>query len=392
MNNWWPAGSGASFEYSRILKPLERFRSDITVIKGMALHQGNALGDGGGDHARAGASYLTGVHCKKSLIDIRNGISADQIAAQAIGSRTRFPSIELGCEDSRTVGNCDSGYSCAYTNSISWRNATTPMPPETNPRLVFERLFGSLDNSLDPATRAQVQADRKSILDLVNGRAKQLMGTLGPTDRRKMDQYFTAVREVETRILRAEENDREFRPDIEKPVGIPAVYSAYAKLMYDLQLLAMQADLTRIVTMMYTREGSPQSYPELGFTDGHHPLSHHRNDPDSMEKVTRINCFHTELFAYFLDKMKSVEEAGGTLLDHSMVLYGSCLSDPNRHLHENLPALLVGRGGGLKPGRYVVYEKETPMTNLYMTLLDRVGVRPESIGDSTGKLIELADV
>jgi hypothetical protein len=393
MDNWWPKGTGADFEYSRILKPLEPFRSDISLLGGMALHGGNALGDGGGDHARAGASFLTGVHCKKTLgSDIHNGISADQVAAAAVGSRTRFPSLELGCEDSRTVGNCDSGYSCAYTNSISWRNATVPMPPETNPRLVFQRLFGSLDTSLDPVVRARTQKDRTSILDVVNNRAKQLMGTLGPSDQRKMDQYLTAVREVETRIRRAEGDDSEFRPDLEKPTGIPAVYSEYAKLMFDLQSLALQADLTRIVTMMYTREGSAQSYPELGFTDGHHPLSHHRNIPENMEKVTQINCFHTGIFAHFLGRLKSVQDGDGTLLDHSMIVYGSGLSDPNRHLHENLPVIVVGSGGGLKPGRYIQHEKETPMTNLYMSLLDRVGVHPESIGDSTGKVEHLTEI
>ena len=394
MDNWWPKGdAGTDFEYSRILKPLESFRKDITVFKGLALHGGNALGDGGGDHARAGASFLTGIHCKKTLgSDIHNGVSADQVAAAAIGQQTRFASLEFGCEDSRTVGNCDSGYSCAYTNSISWRNATVPMPPETNPRLVFQRLFGSLDTSLDPVVRARVQQDRTSVLDVVNSRAKQLMGTLGPSDRRKMDQYLTAVREVETRIRRAETDESEFRPDLEKPTGIPAVYSEYAKLMFDLQALAIQADLTRIVTMMYTREGSAQSYPELGFTDGHHPLSHHRNIPENMEKVTQINCFHTGLFAYYLGKLKAIQDGDGSLLDHSMIVYGSGLSDPNRHLHENLPAIVVGRGGGLKPGRYVQFEKETPMTNLYMALLDRVGVHPESIGDSTGKVERLTDL
>lgn len=391
MDNWRPKGSGADFEYSRILKPLEPFRADITILGGLALHGGNALGDGGGDHARAGASFLTGIHCKKTLgSDIHNGISADQIAAQAVGAATRFRSLELGCEDSRTVGNCDSGYSCAYTNSISWGSATMPMPPETNPRLVFERLFGSLDNSLDPAVRARLQHDRRSILDLAGDRARQLMGTLGPSDRGKMDQYLTAIREIETRISRAEGEDREVRPDIEKPVGVPAVYSEYATLMFDLQVLALQADLTRIVTMMYTREGSPQSYPELGFTDGHHPLSHHRNIPENMEKVTQINVFHAGLFAKFLGKLKAIQEGEGTLLDHSMIVYGSGLADPNRHLHENLPVLVAGRGdGSLKPGRHVVYEKETPMTNLYMTVLDRLGVHPEGIGDSTGKVEHL---
>jgi hypothetical protein len=394
MEEWTPQGQGKAFEFTRILKPLEAFREDLFVLSGLSDHNGNALGDGPGDHARAGASFLTGVHCKKTMgADIRNGISADQIAAQQMATVTRFPSIELGCEDSRTVGNCDSGYSCAYTNSISWRSPTTPMPPETNPRLVFERLFGTFDASLDPQTRARRAAYRKSILDMAREDTRRLVGTLGPADRRKIDEYLYAIREIETRIESAERNNRSVMPAMEKPAGIPIDFADYVKLMFDLQAAAFQADLTRVTTLMIGREGSLRVYPEIGVPDPHHPLTHHRNNPEWIEKVIKINCLHTELFAYFLKKLKTTADGDGTLLDHSMIVYGSGLSDGNKHTHENLPVLLAGRGdGSLKPGRHIVYPPQTPMTNLYLTLLDRIGVRPEKIGDSTGKLAHLSDL
>ena len=391
MKDWTPKTVGKEFELTRILKPLEAFREDIAVLSGLDDRNGNALGDGPGDHARAGAAILTGVHCKKTAgADIHNGISADQIAAGVIGSKTKFASIELGCEDSRTVGNCDSGYSCAYTNSISWRTATTPMPPEVNPRMAFERLFGTADYSLDAETRARRAAYRKSILDLVREDTKQLSKSLGQADRRKIDEYLYAVREIEKRIENAEKDNHEVEPAIEKPAGIPFTFPEYAKLMFDLQVVAFQADLTRVVTLMLGREGSMRVYPEINIPDPHHPLTHHRNNAEWIEKVARINCLHTETFAYFLQKLKSTKEAGGTLLDHSMVVYVSGLSDGNRHTHEDLPVLVAGRGdGSLKPGRHILYKKGTPVTNLYVMLLDRMGVQPEKIGDSTGRLEHL---
>ncbi|MDQ3686643.1 MAG: DUF1552 domain-containing protein [Acidobacteriota bacterium] len=394
MDDWTPKGVGKGFELTRILKPLESFREDLFVLSGLQDHNGNALGDGAGDHARAGASFLSGVHCKKTAgADIQAGVSADQIAAQSIGSATRFPSLELGCEDSRTVGNCDSGYSCAYTNSISWRTPTTPMPPEVNPRMAFERLFGTIDLSLDPATRARRLQYRKSILDMVRDDTQKLVGTLGRADRRKIDEYLFAVREIEKRIEIAEKDNHEVLPTIEKPAGIPTTFPEYAKLMYDLQVLAFQADLTRVSTLVVGREGSMRVYPEINVPDPHHPLTHHRNNPEWIEKVKKINCLHTELFAYFLQKLKSTPDGDGTLLDHSMIVYGSGLSDGNRHSHEDLPVLLAGRGdGSLKPGRHIVYKQGTPMTNLYLTLLDRMGVKPEKLGDSTGKVEHLTDL
>jgi hypothetical protein len=394
MKDWTPKASGKEFEFTRILKPLEAFREDLFVLSGLDDHNGNALGDGAGDHARAGAAILTGVHCKKTAgADIQNGISADQIAASVIGAKSRFPSIELGCEDSRTVGNCDSGYSCAYTNSVSWRSTTTPMPPEVNPRMAFERLFGTADYSLDARTRARRAQYRKSILDMARDDTEKLNRSLGQADRRKMDEYLYAVREIEKRIESAEKGDREVKPTMEKPAGIPMTFPEYARLMFDLQVVAFQADLTRVTTLMIGREGSMRVYPEIEVPDPHHPLTHHRNNPEWIEKVAKINCLHTEVFAYFLEKLKATKEAGGTLLDHSMIVYVSGLSDGNRHSHEDIPVLVAGHGdGSLRPGRHIVYKKGTPMTNLYLTLLDRMGVQPERLGDSTGKLEHLTEL
>ena len=277
---WAPKGEGRDFELSRVLKPLEPWRDELLVLSGLALKNGNALGDGPGDHARAGASFLTGFHPRKTAgADIQNGVSVDQLAARAIGDKTRLASLELGCEESRTVGNCDSGYSCAYTNSISWRSATTPNPPEVNPRMAFERLYGADDGPQDPASRARRARDRKSVLDLVRERTPRLEQELGPSDRRKLDEYLTGVRDIERQIQKAETDTREITPPFEKPAGIPAEFADYAKLMFDLQAAAFQADLTRLVTFMMGREGSLQSYPEIGVPDSHHPLTHHRSLP-----------------------------------------------------------------------------------------------------------------
>jgi hypothetical protein len=387
--DWTPAGTGTSFEFPRILKPLEPFRDRVSVLTGLAQHNAEALGDGPGDHARAGACFLTGVHPKKtSGADIHAGLSVDQIAARTIGTRSRLPSLELGCEDSRTVGNCDSGYSCAYTNSISWASPTTPMPPETNPRLAFERLFGTDDFSADPATRARRALLRRSILDVVHERTQLLMGGLGANDKRKMDEYLTSVREVEHRIQMAETDQRSFTPSIEKPAGIPETYSAYVKLMFDLQVLAYQADITRVSTLVLGREGSVRTYGEIGVPDPHHPLSHHRNIPELIDKITQINTFHVSLFSYFLDKLQNTKDSDGSpLLDHMMIVYGSAICDGNSHSHKDLPVLLAGGGNGqLNGGRHINYESGTPMTNLYLSLLDRTGAKVDQIGDSTGRL------
>jgi len=393
MKDWTPAAEGTAFDFTRILKPLEPYRQNLMVLSGLTQNTGRALGDGPGDHARAAASFLTGIHPKKtSGADISLGVSVDQIAAQKVGSATRFASLELGCEDGRLVGNCDSGYSCAYSNSISWRTSTTPLPPEVNPRAVFERLFG--DASETPEVRAKRLAYNKSILDFVLDDTQKLKGDLGRTDRRKLDEYLDAVREIERRIEQAEHDSKEqFAPTIEKPAGVPVEFADHVHLMFDLMTLAFQADLTRISTFMICREGSTRTYREIGVSDAHHPLTHHRNNPEWIEKVTKINCFHLEQFAYFINKLKSTPDGDGTLLDRMMVVYGSGLSDGNQHTHNELPVVLAGAGNGaLRPGRHVRYPKETPMNNLYVAMLDHMGVPPEKIGDSTGELEHLTDL
>ena len=393
MAEWTPKADGALVELPRVLKPLEPFRKQTLVLSGLAQRNGNALGDGPGDHARAAASYLTGVHPKKTAgADIQNGISVDQIAAQHLAAETRFPSLELGCDDSRTVGNCDSGYSCAYTNSLAWRGPSTPMPPETNPRLVFERLFGDIDPSIPAETRARRLRYRRSILDLVGERSASLAADLGAADRRKLDEYLSSIREIELRIEKAERDLTGLTPDIDKPTGIPVLYADYVNLMFDLQAIAFQTDMTRVITMMMGREGSMRTYPEIGVPDPHHPLTHHRGNTEWIERVTKVNALHMELFSGFVKKLSETPDGDGMLLDHSIIVYGSGLSDGNRHTHEDLPVLLVGGGGDFHLGRHVMYPKNTPMNNLFLTLLDRMGVREDQIGDSTGHIEHLTSL
>jgi hypothetical protein len=394
MPNWTPAAEGPHFELPHILQAIAPFREDVMVLSGLTHHNGRALGDGPGDHARAAATFLTGVHPRKTAgADIQSGISADQVAAQKIGGATRFASLELGCEDGRLVGNCDSGYSCAYSNSISWRTPSTPMPPDINPRSVFERLFGSGDGAEDPATRARREVYQKSILDFVLEDTRQLQGVLGGSDRRKLDEYLSAVREIEKRIDTAERTARETAPPISKPAGIPLDYGEHARLMFDLMVVAWQTDQTRITTFMMGREGSTRPYREIGISDAHHPLTHHRNNPEMVEKVRQINRYHMEQFAYLVSKLKSIPEGDGTLLDNAIIVYGSGLADGNRHTHHDLPVLVAGRGAGsLKTSRHVRYPTDTPMTNLFLALLERVGVKPEQIGDSNGVLQDLSDL
>jgi hypothetical protein len=392
MKDWTPVAEGSVFEFPRILKPFERHRKDLLVLSGLTHNTGRALGDGPGDHARAAASFLTGVHPKKTAgADICAGVSVDQIAAQKIGGATRFASLELGCEDGRLVGNCDSGYSCAYSNSISWRTTSTPMPPEVNPRAVFERLFG--DASETPEARAKRLAYNKSILDFVLDDTRRLKGDLGKTDRRKLDEYLDAVREIERRIELAEHDSQQFTPTIEKPSGVPVEFADHVRLMFDLMILAFQADLTRVSTFMMCREGSTRTYREIGVSDAHHPLTHHRGNPEWIEKVAKINCFHLEQFAYFVGKLKSTPDGDGTLLDRMIVVYGSGLADGNQHTHNDLPVAIAGGGNGaLRLGRHVRYPKETPMTNLYVAMLDHMGITPQHMGDSTGELQHLTDL
>ena len=381
MNQWTPASDGADFELPRILAPLAPHRDNVLVLSGLTQNTGRALGDAAGDHARASATYLTGVHPRKTDgAGIRAGVSVDQVAAGHVGAASKLPSLELALEDGRLVGNCDSGYSCAYNNTLSWRTPSLPLPPEVNPRLVFERLFGSLDEN--PADRRKRLRDETSILDYVLEDTERLNSQLGAGDHRKIDEYLTSVREIERRIQVAEKDDGQVPPSFEKPSGVPADFGDYAKLMFDLMLVAFQTGTTRVSTFMLGREGSLRAYREIGISDAHHPITHHDGNPELIEKVIQINTYHLEQFAYFLGKLKSTPDGDGTLLDHSLIVYGSGLSDGNRHEHDNLPILLAGKSGG----RHITYPAETPMNNLHLALLDRMGVHIESLGDSNGEL------
>jgi hypothetical protein len=388
MNNWTPAATGAGFEYTRILKPIEKFRDKTRVISGLANYMADPLGDGPGDHARAGAAYFTCSHPKKTGgSDIFAGTSVDQVIAQSVGNQTRLPSLEIGLDDNRVVGHCDSGYSCAYTNSLSWKSPTTPLPPEASPRLLFERMFGDFDPSIDAATRARRAKYRSSILDMTRDETGRLSQSLGSTDKRKVDEYLTMIREVEKRIQQVEQDDRVIDPKIDKPAGIPADFTDHARLMFDLQAIAFQADLTRMISFVIGREGSVRTYENIGVADPHHPLSHHRNDPDSLEKLTQINTYHMQLFAYFLEKLANTPDGDGSLLDHVTLLYGCGHSDSNRHLHNNLPVVLID-GANKNPtgGQHIAATEDTPLANLYLSLMDRMGVNHDKFGDSTGRL------
>jgi hypothetical protein len=386
MKDWTPTAEGAGFEFTKTLQPLAAFRGKLLVLTGLEQHNGESLGDGAGDHARAGASWLTGAHPKKTEgADIHNGTSVDQMVAQELGRETPLPSLELGLEDVRMVGNCDSGYSCAYSNTISWSSPTKPLPYETNPRGVFERLFGDGETT-DAAVRAMRAREDRSILDFVRADTARITADLGAGDRRKMSDYLDSVREIERRIQWAEEQNAKNPelPPLDRPDGIPPTFEEHIQLMYDMMTLAFQADLTRVITFMYSREGGNRTYPQVGVPDAHHGLSHHMNDPAKMARLQKIDQHHVQMLSYFLGKMQAAQDGDGTLLDHSMIVYGGSLSDSNQHLHYNLPALLIG--GKFRGGQHIRYPKGTPMTNLFLSMLDVAGVRPEKIGDGSGKL------
>jgi Protein of unknown function (DUF1552) len=383
---WSPPCEGKLTELSRVLNPLKPFKDDITVLGNLTHNAGRALLDGAGDHGRCAAAYLTGLQPKKSMVDIKAGVSFDQIIAAKIGKETRFPSLELGMEDARQAGDCDSGYSCAYTNNLAWGSETQPLPPTLDPRALFERLFGT-SNATTPEARAREKRNRRSILDFVAEDTKKLESDLGPSDKRKLDEYLNSVREIERQLQRAESDNAQLNPGMEKPSGTPADFAEHFALMTNMMTVAFQADQTRIITFLVTHEGSQRSYREIGIPDGHHPLTHHRNLPELMEKVAQINVYHMQQFALWLEKLKAVKEGDSTLLDNSMIVYGAGLADGNRHTHEDLPTLIAGRGGNyFKPGRRIVYRRETPMCNLFLTMMDRMGVPTEHFGDSTGHL------
>ena len=392
INYWTPAGEGTGFELSPILSPLAPYRDRLLVVSGLAQHQADAFDDGAnGDHTRGTSSWLTGVHCKRTEgADVRNGISADQIAAGHLGQSTALPSLELAIDLNFLGGQCENSYSCAYLNTLAWTSDTTPLPTENNPRIVFERLFG---DGGTPEQRLAQAKQNQSILDSVRGDLAKLQASLGTGDRTTVTEYLDSVRELERRIQRIEARDGSELPTLDRPAGVPDRFDEHVKLMYELQWLAFRSDMTRVVTFMLGRELNFRTYPEIGITEGHHGLSHHQDNPTQLAKYARLNTYQTELFAWFLDKLKSTPEGDGTLLDHSMFLYGAALSNPNLHAHYDLPLAVVGGGAGqLRGGRHLVYRSETPMTNLLLSLLDKAGVPVEKLGDSTGRLELLSGV
>jgi len=384
MADWTPASEGAGFELTPILEPLAPVKDDILVLTGLTADGARPHGDGGGDHARALASFLTGAHpVKTDGTDIRNGVSVDQVAASRIGDQTRLASLEIGCEAGAMAGNCDSGYSCVYSSTMAWRSATQPLPKEVNPKLVFERLFGAGAG----ADRAKRDKLRQSILDFVREDTRDLSGKLGKSDQRKLDEYFSSIRDIEQRIARAATLPDVKTPDFAVPAGVPGDFQEHVRLMCDLMVLAFQTDQTRVCSFVLVNEGSNKAYPMVGVAEGHHDLSHHGNDPKKKEYIRDNNKFHVTQLSYLLQKLKSISEGDGTLLDHCMIAYGSANSDGNAHNHDDLPVLLAGHGGGtIKTGRHLRFPKETPISNLWLSMLERMDVKVPFLGDSTGAL------
>jgi hypothetical protein len=391
MPDWTPRATGAGFDLPPVLEPLKSVRDDVTVLGGLALDPARAHGDGGGDHARAMATFLTGTHPRKTGgADLRAGISVDQVAAREVGRATRFASLEIGCEGGRNAGQCDHGYSCAYQVNLSWRGEATPAAKEVDPRLLFERLFGSqVSSGADPSANRRERRER-SLLDFVAEDARRLRDKLGVADRRKVDEYLTGVREIERRIDSARPVIEVGQATLSPPAGIPGDYREHLRIMADLLVLAFRADLTRIATFVFANDGSNRSYGAIGVPEGHHDLSHHGQEARKVDKIRTINRFHVEQFAYLVERLKEAREGEDSLLDRSMVVYGSGISDGNAHAHEDLPILLAGRGNGtLQPGRHIRLPGETPLTNLHVSVLDRMGVPTEAFGDSTGRLAAL---
>ena len=385
--DWTVSGEGRDYQLSKTLGGLAPFRSDFSVISGLAQDAGRSHGDGAGDHARATATFLTGCRAKKTAgSDIRVGQSVDQIAAAQVGQKTRLASLELSTDGERSSGRCDSGYSCAYQFNLAWRSETMPMAPEQDPRLVFERLFGFTAGG-DAKAAALRKAQQRSVLDFVLDDAKSLRRRISAADNRKLEEYLASVRDIEERVEKAEKMGGQLPPGIKPPDGIPASTKEHIRLMFDLMALAFSTDSTRISTFMLAHDGSNRSFPDIGVPDAHHNLSHHQNNPEKLEKIARIDRFYIEQFAYFLRKLKDTKEGEDSLLDRSMIIYGGGLHDGNAHSHDNLPVLLAGGGcGRLSPGRHIRLAGETPMTNLYLAMLERMGVHAERVGDSSGVL------
>jgi hypothetical protein len=385
---WTPKGEGRDFELSMILSPLESFKDRLVVVTGLEHGQAEALGDGAGEHSRASATWLNGVHPKKTEgADVRGAKSADQYAVDKLGADTALPSIEVAATHVDTLmGQCEQGYTCRYTNSVAWRNETTPLPTMNNPRTIFERLFG--DGGSTEQRVARLRKNR-SILDWLRSDIARLQGSLGPTDRANVDQYLDSVREVERRIQRAEQQSSEsaLPASMESPLGIPETYSEHVAIIYDLLAVAYQADITRVFTFLMGREQNPRGFPEIDIPDSHHGLSHHGGRAESILRYAKCNVLQAQLFAKFLEKLQATPDGDGSVLDHTLLLYGGGLSDADRHSHFHLPLLLAGGASGqLKGGRHLVYPEKTPMTNLLLSMLEKADVPLEKLGDSTGRL------
>jgi len=385
---WWPAGDEAKFDLSRTLQPLEPLRKDIQILGGLDHVNATAGPDGAGDHARANGTFLTGVRMKKSATDVRAGISIDQVIAREIGHLTRFPSLELSCDSGRNTGACDSGYSCAYQYNISWSSPTTPMTPESNPRQIFERLFGAGDAGERAEHLKRRRQEQRSILDFIMADAKDMQRRLNARDQDKLDQYLTGVRELETRIQKAEKLGDPKDPNFQTPTGIPPTYLEHTQIMFDMLVLAFQTDSTRVATLLLAHDGSNRSFAEIGVPEGHHDLSHHSENQEKVQKITDIDLWYVKQYARFLEKLRDTKDVDGkSLLDNSMILYGSGNADGNRHTHVNLPIVLAGGGGGtLNPGRFIKHGSR-PASNLFLSMAERMGVNSlERFGDSSGRL------
>jgi hypothetical protein len=392
MPYWWPRSEGPIVQMPATLKSLEELKDRVLLCGGLADEPANQV-KGGGDHARSAGTFLTGVPFKfTSGADVSGSVSMDQIAARQFAKETQLASLELGIESNAMLGACDGGSSCAYTNTIAWRDETTPLPIENDPRAVFERLFGTSGSTDANARLARMKRDQ-SILDFVGSEIKGFDKVIGPQDKIKVTEYLDSVRDIERRIQLAEaQNSREL-PVVEQPVGVPTDYAEHAKLMMDLLALAYQTDMTRISTFMMAREVSAHAYPEIGVADSHHPLSHHQDEPAKLERLHKINEYHFQQFAYLVKKLSTMPEGDGMMLDYTLFMYGTGISDSNTHFHDDLPIALVGgKAAGIKGGRYIRYAKGTPLSNMHMTLLEKLGVPIEKFGNSTGKVDRLTDV
>jgi hypothetical protein len=386
--SWWPSGQGKDFQFKRTLEPLAPLKGQVQILGGLDHRTADGGPDGGGDHARGNGTFLTGVRLNKSATNVRAGVSIDQVMARRVGHLTRFPSLELACDSGRKAGACDSGYSCAYQYNLAWSSPTTPMPPEANPRHAFERLFGTGSPGQRKANLERRRREQRSILDFAMEDARSMHRRLGAEDSKKLDQFLGGVREIETRIEKTERFGEVRDPAVDTPPGIPGDFAEYVQLMFDMLILAFQTDSTRVATLMLAHDGSNRSFDQIGISEGHHDLTHHQNRADWVEKVADIDLWYVRQFARFLEKLQATKDTDGkSLLHNSMIVYGSGNADGNRHTHSNLPVVLAGSGGGtLTPGRYVKHGSK-PLTNLYLSMADRLGLRDVArFGDSVGRL------